>query len=495
MKGVVQSRPTSLRTLAPWSRVRSWPRSSWSCFCRLTSSLRMPHRRGFRSAARWSPSRLLEGSTRRRWVVSGQAVPPVQASRRCRHHAANSSNAVTSMITDSPTADPPPPGGVVCLGLLQRTAVSHQPKDVRCCRRGVGTEERYPTVFLLDQHHPDDAARWPPRRQERLGRLGHDLAVQDHAFGLPALRVSGTLGQTDNVAAVERLAAAAARRWLDRQAAQRRVLAQPTDDHDAVRLGRPQHGTLGVAAVGDQPQRLALGPQPGGQPAEQCRGLFPFGAERPAPLRRQPRHILAADIDLGPHRQGDGAEAPRVPRPSRARGHPHPDRRRRAGPQAPASGCGAGRHLPPRGRNARSACRPARTPGARDARRAPPPRRATPAWPAAVPAVPSRQSRCRPAGTRCRCPPPGTNGRRCVAAPVVKSRPKKITGNRGRTRASRKHASRSNAVDKNVGIVHDVIARSPWGCRVATTSWQGGLALRYPNFAPPFLKVFPESAV
>src|SRR5450631_752343 len=78
---------------------------------------------------------------------------------------------------------------------------------------------------------------------------------------------------------------------------------------------------------------------------------------------------------------------------------------------------------------------------------------------------------------------------------VVNRKPTKRKENSGRRRASRSRASRPRAVDKGAGIVHDGIAGPPWGGRVATTSWQGGLALRYPNFTTPNITIFPESAV
>ena len=67
-----------------------------------------------------------------------------------------------------------------------RAAVRHRLQDLHRRRLRVGAEERQPAVLLLDQHHPDHAAGRPPRRQERLDRLGHLLAVLHALHLLPA---------------------------------------------------------------------------------------------------------------------------------------------------------------------------------------------------------------------------------------------------------------------------------------------------------------------
>src|SRR5271155_811530 len=78
---------------------------------------------------------------------------------------------------------------------------------------------------------------------------------------------------------------------------------------------------------------------------------------------------------------------------------------------------------------------------------------------------------------------------------VVNSRPARSNGSSGRMRESRCCAKRANQVDKNAGIIHDVIAGPPGRCRVATTSLQEGPALHQPSYDTTIPNKFQESAV
>ena len=121
--------------------------------------------------------------------------------------------------------------------------------------------------------------------------------------------------------AVDRRPAASARRPRPRQVAQGGVLAQAADHGHLVPTGRPQHLTTGVGPVRDRPQRHAPMPQPHRQPVQQLHRQRQLGAERPAVLRRQPRHVFLPHIQARPQRQGD-APPPRV---AHQPGQRHPD--------------------------------------------------------------------------------------------------------------------------------------------------------------------------
>src|SRR5262249_4445317 len=79
---------------------------------------------------------------------------------------------------------------------------------------------------------------------------------------------------------------------------------------------RLEERPLGVGAVGHQPQRLAGVAQPAGQPAGQFRGQLQLGPELPGVSLGQLGNVLAADVEQGAQRQGQGVPQ-RVPhRPS-----------------------------------------------------------------------------------------------------------------------------------------------------------------------------------
>jgi hypothetical protein len=99
------------------------------------------------------------------------------------------------------------PGAPDLLDVLVRQldgpSVRHRLQDLRRRRLGVQAEEGQPAVLFLDQHDSDQAARRPPRRQERLDGLGHPFAVL-HAFDLlPAARLPRPLRQADATLAVD----------------------------------------------------------------------------------------------------------------------------------------------------------------------------------------------------------------------------------------------------------------------------------------------------
>lgn len=126
-----------------------------------------------------------------------------------------------------------------------------------------------------------------PRRQGRLDRLVHLLAVL-HALDLPpAAPLARPLRQTDPLLAVEGRPAPAALLSGPHRLGQRPqsgILAQAADHREAVSPGPFQEGAFGVGAIDDHPEPLEVRARLGFQPGELIDGHLRLGAEWPWPF-------------------------------------------------------------------------------------------------------------------------------------------------------------------------------------------------------------------
>jgi hypothetical protein len=187
----------------------------------------------------------------------------------------------------------------------------------------IGREEGKPIVILQDDHDANHPTNRAVRRQEGLVNLGNRFAVDGALGRFPAVAMGGALGEVEPVLAILLRSAAttaSAAAQFSRQVAQRRVFAQTSNDRYPGAQGTFQEGSLHIAAVYDDPQRFPRLFDDGSDPLDQTRGQYELGGERPSPPLRNLGHRFAADVEHGPQRQRQSAEA-RMPHGQRE-GHP-----------------------------------------------------------------------------------------------------------------------------------------------------------------------------
>src|SRR6476646_2024276 len=193
--------------------------------------------------------------------------------------------------------------------LLNTETLRRHAQDLLCRHRGVGAEQRQPTVFFPHDHHADAAPGWPPSRLEGLDPLDADRAVLTGTHLLPATRLPRTLGQADPPRTVQRLSAPSPMSPPRRHGhgAQRRITAQATDDRHLGNRRRLEERPLGIEAIDHHTEVFSRQVDAAGGPADQRGRQLQLGTERPALARGKAWHVLASDVPEGAKVQAERA--------------------------------------------------------------------------------------------------------------------------------------------------------------------------------------------